>query len=193
MATPRLCLVLDCGKRHKARGYCENHWHRLMKHGDPLGGRTPVGEITKYVRDVVLAYSADDCLVWPYARNRKGYGVTPGGIASRLICAAVNGPPPTPKHEASHSCGSGHLGCVNPKHLSWKTSAGNKADAAKHGTQVKGASHGAALLTDADVINIRRLSVHTKRRELAKRYGVANNTIAAILTGVTWKHLSNQE
>lgn len=43
----RRCEVAGCGREHKARGYCNTHWMRWRKHGDPLddalidGGHLP--------------------------------------------------------------------------------------------------------------------------------------------------------
>lgn len=34
----RRCEVAGCGREHKARGYCNTHWMRWRKHGDPLAG-----------------------------------------------------------------------------------------------------------------------------------------------------------
>lgn len=35
----RCCSVEDCGRPVRARGWCNPHWHRWYRHGDPLGGR----------------------------------------------------------------------------------------------------------------------------------------------------------
>lgn len=32
----RVCEIEDCEKRHKARGWCDMHYHRWQTHGDPL-------------------------------------------------------------------------------------------------------------------------------------------------------------
>ena len=36
MATVKLCSVADCGKPHSKRGYCNTHFLRWKRHGDPL-------------------------------------------------------------------------------------------------------------------------------------------------------------
>lgn len=35
----RTCSIEGCGKKHKARGYCNAHYRLLLKHGDPAGVR----------------------------------------------------------------------------------------------------------------------------------------------------------
>lgn len=34
----RICQIDGCGRKHVARGLCGAHYHRLSRHGDPLGG-----------------------------------------------------------------------------------------------------------------------------------------------------------
>ena len=48
---------------------------RLKRHGDPLGGRIQVGVSTKFYRESVATYEGEECLIWPLARDRKGYAV----------------------------------------------------------------------------------------------------------------------
>jgi len=135
-----ICSVAGCGKGGKiVRGLCGTHYRRWQRHGDPLAGRyrAPNGEPQRYLSDVVLAHKSDECLIWPYARDGKGYaavvidGVTV--VAPRMVCESVNGPPPTPEHETAHSCGRGHEGCINPGHLRWATREENQGDRIEHG------------------------------------------------------------
>lgn len=37
----RTCAIDDCGKAPVGRGWCEAHYRRARRHGDPLGGRHP--------------------------------------------------------------------------------------------------------------------------------------------------------
>lgn len=140
MANPKLCSIPDCGKPIKSRGWCTGHYQRWNKHGNPLGGGTSPGEALRFYREVVLPYDGDECLVWPYATKFDGYGMLwlagRPHIVSRLVCEDANGPAPTPKHDAAHSCGQGRLGCVAKRHLSWKTRLENVADSIAHGTFV---------------------------------------------------------
>jgi hypothetical protein len=147
MATPRLCSIEGCGKPHEAHGWCGPHYKRWLRHGDPLAGRnTSPGEAERFFCEIVLAHEGDECLSWPYSRNTKGYGKVRLGrrshIVSRLACELVHGPAKSPVYEAAHSCGNGHLGCVNPQHLSWKTRRENEADKFIHGTRSRGGAPG---------------------------------------------------
>lgn len=193
MAHRGICIVPGCGNGGKlVRGYCRKHYGRWQRHGDPLGGRTFDGEPQDYYREVVLTYEGDECLIWPYARGSDGYGRMFTGerqeIVPRRLCEDVNGPPPTPKHEAAHSCGRGHEACCTKRHLSWKTPKENKADMIGHGTICRGERHGAAKLTDADVLAIRATS-HPNQCELGRQYNVNSSLIGLILKRKIWKHI----
>jgi hypothetical protein len=78
-----------------------------------------------------INYTGTDCLRWPFYVDRFGYArlrrlrMKYGTIS---VSSAVCGPPPTPKHEAAHSCHNGCSGCVNNKHLRWATHRDNSAD-----------------------------------------------------------------
>jgi hypothetical protein len=136
-------------------------------------------------------YTGDDCLTWPYGTDSKGYGrISLDGkerIVSRLVCKAAHGEPPTPKHEAAHSCGKGHLACINPHHLSWKTPAQNRADCIVHGTHIRGSDHKVAKL-DAERVRTIRLELlrGVRQKDLAKRFGVSRGTVSDIASRRLW-------
>lgn len=152
------------------------------------------GEAKQFYTDVVLTYEGSNCLFWPYNRNSFGYGRLKCGrdnlSVHRLVCEAQHGPPPTPGHEAAHSCGRGHLGCVSRWHLSWKTKAGNQADRVDHGTSNHGARNGRSKLTEADVLAIITLKGKSPKREIADRFGVSVETVSHIHTGRKWGWLT---
>jgi hypothetical protein len=113
-------------------GFCWKHWDRWRRHGSPLKGRAFRGEPLRYFREVVLLFGGDNCLSWPYSRNKQGYGIlrTEEGstrLVHRLACEAVHGSPPFPRAVAGHSCHAGQFGCVNPQHVSWMTQGDNIA------------------------------------------------------------------
>lgn len=191
----RTCSVDGCDKRHSFHGYCGAHAMRLKQHGDPLGGGTAWGETDRFFREVVLTYVGDECLFWPYNKNTQGYGQMqrdgrPKSV-HRIVCEAEHGPPPTPKHEAAHSCGNGHLACVTKHHLSWKTHADNAADTVIHGTSLRGTKNPFAKLTEAQVVEIRALRGTMSQRRIAEEFGVAQSQISCVLSGRTWGWLSS--
>ena len=192
------CKIEGCKREAAARDLCSSHYQRWRRHGDPLGGRVSPGEPERYLRETVLSYAGDECLPWPYGRC-QGYAVLHTGsearstIVSRRVCRAVHGPPPTPKHEAAHSCGKGHEGCVNPNHLRWATHQENMEEMVAHGTAQRGENHGNAKLTAEDVHEIRRLQGKMSQQEIGDLFGVWHSTIWLIHSRKTWAHLPDEE
>jgi hypothetical protein len=135
------------------------------------------------------SYDGSDCLIWPFARTTAGYGCFGHEgehyRAHRYMCRLVNGPPPTPKHEAAHSCGRGHDACVHPKHLSWKTRKENQDDRIAHGTVPKRPRR--VMLTPEQVIEIRAAQGRETTASLMARFNTSHSNILDIQRGVTWK------
>jgi hypothetical protein len=193
----RLCSIPGCGKPYDSKGYCNAHYKRLRKHGDPLGGGTSKGALMRFIHEVALRHAGGECLAWPYAKKDDGYGTVyvdgKTAIVSRYVCELVNGPPPTPYHEAAHSCGKGHESCIAPGHLEWKTQAQNQADKLIHGTIRRGERCGTAKLTEPEAREIISMKGVEPQSSLAKRFGVARSTVAEIHCGENWAWLSNAE
>lgn len=172
------------------RGFCAPHYKRWWRYGDPLEGGTDQGEPLRWLREVAMPFDGDECLIWPFARSVDGYArVTIDGEkrqVSRVICEEVNGVPPSPNHEAAHSCAKGHLGCVTKGHLSWKTKVGNEADKLIHGTIARGERNGLSKLTEEDVREIRLLTETLSQQKIAHRFGVSQTTIGFVLRRETW-------
>lgn len=137
-------------------------------------------------------FNGVDCLIWPFSRDKQGRALLSiSGTTkktSRIMCEYRHGPPPTHKHHATHSCGKGHLGCVNGSHLRWATHKENMADMIIHGTQSRGERHGAAKLTEADVLAIRSMT-GVLRKEIAAIFGVSRTNINAIMRRKSWDWL----
>lgn len=138
-----------------------------------------------------VGYQGDDCLKWPFATTRGRGALQHNGLrlyAAREMCRLAHGEPPSPDHEAAHSCGKGHEGCTNPRHLSWKTRAENRRDCAEHGTNYRGARNASAgKLTYDQAVEIRALKGSATADVVAERYGVSPTAIYLIWKGQTFK------
>ena len=196
MAKQSICSVDGCGKAHLAKGFCSGHCQRFVKYGSPFGGSTPKGSLLKFVNETAVPSTSNDCIKWPFGTDGHGYGVIAiGGVsqkAHRYICKVVHGEPPTAKHEAAHSCGNGHLGCVNPNHLSWKTHKSNHEDRISHGTSNRGEMNGSSALSRDAVADIRRLKNIKTQSEIAKQFGVSREAISHIHRRTTWAWLDQE-
>ncbi|RLC72469.1 MAG: hypothetical protein DRI81_16345 [Chloroflexi bacterium] len=73
--------------------------------------------------------------------------------------------------------------------LAWGTPKENVADKVRHGTMLWGERQSGAKLTDADVLEIRRIYQAGMGPALAKRYNVSVNTIIRVVTGHRFGHL----
>ena len=117
------CKVEGCSELSVGRGHCSKHWQRWRRNGHTDLVRPKVGEPLRFLNEVVLTYSGDECLIWPFAQSH-GYGQMNfhGRVVEvhRLVCELVNGDPPTPRHIAMHSCNN-DLACVTPRHIRWGT------------------------------------------------------------------------
>lgn len=133
-------------------------------------------------------YRGDECKIWPFARTTSGYAKTTRlegrkqYLAHRWICEKINGPAPSPKHEVSHSCGMGHIGCVTPRHLSWKTPSENRLEKRRHGT----AWIGGNKLVPEQVKKIRSIGSGMTQQQIATLFGISQSNVCMILTGKTW-------
>lgn len=176
------------------RNLCSSHYTRLRRHGDPMGGKhgtTKPGTLMKWIYDHVN-YEGDDCLPWPFGKLLNGRGQIEidgkSTLAHRVMCRKKRGDPPDESFHAAHSCGNGHLACINPNHLLWKTPVQNEADKRVHGTVVHGEANNKTKLTERQVLTIREMQGRTV--DIAARYGVTKETINNIRAGRTWKHLA---
>lgn len=137
-----------------------------------------------------INYQHDYCLIWPFSLTR-GYGrfIFHGEAyyAHRFMCELAHGPAPSPAHQASHSCGRGAEGCVNPNHLAWKSSSENQLDKRVHGTAYRAGKRW--KLKPAQVLEIRTLKGQKTQGEIAEMYGVGRQNIGAIMTGKSWPNL----
>lgn len=136
-----------------------------------------------------IGYSSQYCLIWPFGRDNHGYGqLSVGGKwwkAHAWMCVAINGPRPSPEHQASHSCGNGHKGCVNPLHLSWKTRSENHLDRRRHGTAVTTRCGNRPKITPRATAQIIALKGKCSQETVAQAFDISKPTVRRIWGGKT--------
>ncbi len=81
--------------------------------------------------------------------------------------------------------------CVNPQHLEIGTNAKNIRDAWERGLGPIGSKNGHAKLTEADVMNIRRMG-DFQGHFLARFFGVSDVTISMIRHNNVWKSIGGK-
>lgn len=136
----------------------------------------------------LLTDAPPTCVTWPMCRDLNGYGrIGHEGKAQwahNLMCRLAHGEPPSSKHEATHSCGNGKEGCVNPRHLSWGTKSRNQLDRRFHGT--KALSNYRSVnrkLMPEDVAAIWAMKGQKTQREIAAQFNIADATVRDIYAG----------
>lgn len=188
-----------CRRSSYSRGLCRLHYERRRR-------GTPCGSKIKAVRGAGLAFllanvehSDHECLTWPFGRTYKGYAQTGrtsvNGVqtdnACRLMCALAHGAPPSPSHQAAHSCGNGHLGCVNPRHLRWATPKENSADMILHGTSGR---RNPVVVSNLSADQIRAIFADARpAKVISKEFGVPCKCVDAIRQGRSWRSVTGAQ
>ncbi len=185
-----ICAVEGCSRVVQSKGYCDPHYKRFWRYGDPLGGSTPRGALLAFLKDLI-GHQGEDCVKWPYGGDDNGYGMLKfegkTQTASRVMCILEHGPPEDPKHEAAHNCGKGNEGCVNPRHLRWASHADNQRDRLDHGTHNRGGQRRSNhQMTEDTVVEIRRRRADGERfTEIAASLGLNADAVRAAANGRT--------
>ena len=132
MTVDRICSVADCAKPIKGRGWCQVHYQRWYKFGDP---NVPVKDVSvdpvARFADGVAVGAVDECWRWVRSTNQYGYGQTKmwdkNRLAHRVAYELWVGPIPDGL-ELDHLCSNRR--CCNPAHLEPVTQAENVRRAA---------------------------------------------------------------
>lgn len=190
MTKQMICSIDSCGNAGRITlGLCATHYQRMRRHGDPNKTVIKVtrrGEAAAFFENEVLNCVSDECLIWPFNKTEGRGQIRKGGknyLVSRLACIEIYGTPPD-GYEAAHSCGKGHLGCVNPKHLRWAAHSENEADKIGHGTSQHGERNNMAKLSDAQVAQIRDMAGDHTHKAISEIFGVSRSSVGLILQGL---------
>lgn len=189
----RMCSILGCEKRHYGGSFCQMHYARNRRNGNPLvSKKRPNGTTKKWLTEVALTWDSEVCLIYPHGIGSHGYGEA--NIDGRKVCAHVficeekHGPKPTPDHEVAHSCRT-NKACVNWRHVRWATRIENMRDKFAHGTINRGEAHGLAMLSRDDVLAIR--SATGRQIDIGDQFGVSQQTVSDIKNRRRWAWLQS--
>lgn len=173
------------------------HLTRLRRYGDPLYQKrlrnVPIED--RYWWYVIKGEHPDDCWDWRGSTYGFGYGAlrTSGrkkAGAHRISWEVHNGEIPEGMW-VLHTCDNPP--CTNPKHLYLGDRIDNVRDMHNRGRAFSFGpnEHPLAKLTESDVLAIRAsfAGARGEKAALARKYGVAKPTIAAVLDRRTWAWL----
>lgn len=109
-------------------------------------------------------------------------------LVHRLVCEAFHGPAPSGTHQAAH--GNGIRNDNRPENIRWCLPAENCADKVLHGTAGIGERHSMAVLTAAQVAEIRARYVKGRGNgsfALAREFGIHPKHLRRVAIRDCWK------
>ena len=126
--TKKICSVDGCDGIARTRGWCQTHYTRWLKHGDPESVAFVMTETPEEAFALRTEWRGD-CLIWVGYTKPNGYGrIYVNGKqqqAHRYAWERVNGPIPDGMHiDHKDHCSTS---CVNIDHLRLATVAQNNS------------------------------------------------------------------
>lgn len=124
------------------------------------------GDVRRWLDNVALTFERNECLAFPFSKDRHGYGrinISGKYIGAHVYVAERVLPTrPSSTHEVCHTCANGSGGCVAPLHLTWGTRRENVNDAIRDGTfspppHPSGEQHPRARFSDEQIAYALRL------------------------------------
>ena len=178
------CLTPNTRLRN---GLCNSHYSRMWRYGDPNAGAASRAEIASWI-EKFSKVDSDECTIWPFGRDTYGYAMLGSVRVHRVVCEQANGKPKDGA-VARHTCGNGHLGCINRRHLVWGSRKDNQQDMVSHGRSLRGRRARSNVLSSDDVRRIRALDGTASHSEIAEQFGVSRSNVSAILAKKSWAWL----
>lgn len=147
--------------------------------------RVSPGSTDRFIAE--LSACDENCVIWPFAKNKSGYGITKRQYAHRVAFVKFHGEIPDGM-VVMHSCDN--PSCVNPAHLRAGSQKENLEDRRNKNRHPKGILSGTARLNDALVKDAREKHRNgISSVKLARIYGVSQSAMWYALSGKTWGHV----
>ena len=185
------CSVEHCVNHVRSAGsvFCEKHYMRNRRHGDPHGGFTRDSSVPYQEWFWQQVEKTDACWLWSRGRDSCGYGtlmredgsadrahrmawiLTFGEIADGLfVCHKCDNPP-----------------CCRPDHLFLGSQKDNMQDAARKNRTVFGEQH-STQFTEKDVVEMRLArSSGLSYAAIGYQFSCSPGTVRNIVTGIQWR------
>jgi len=185
----KLCSIEGCISNIFQLEYCNKHYKRWYRHGDPHYKRKTMME-RFYDKIDLIPFST--CWYWSGYLDKNGYGslkINKSTKRAHRISYEIHKEPIPSGLIVMHSCDTPT--CVNPDHLLVGTYAENSADMVKKGrsNSARGERSGSSKLKEKDIIEIRDLLNVIPKNKIAALYGVNRGVIYKIMTRRIWSHV----
>lgn len=139
----------------------------------------------------LISQTTDQCILWPYASNKAGYGIIciegKNRRASAVAWELTNGTRIPKGKEACHNCDNPP--CINPRHIFAGTHKENMQDSSSKRRMTHGEKHYHARITE-DIVRMIRNSNKTSK-ELSEQLGLNPGHICVIRQRKIWKHVTS--
>jgi len=185
----KICKLEGCGTSHYGHGYCEKHYGRNKRCGDPTV--TLIRERGSDLKTFLLSnreISKNGCWNYLGVLHATGYAVITINkkqegvhrVSWKLFKGEIPG-----GLWVLHKCDNRK--CFNPEHLFLGTQKDNMTDMVNKRRSAFGVKNSHAKLDGKKVKEIR--NSEKSARELARVYGVGQITIRRVVRRKTWKHV----
>lgn len=193
----RLCTITGCQKIHYGKGYCQMHYLRSYRNGDP-NIKKPSGKnchlltLKERFEDKFIKGDKKECWLWQ-ASISNGYGnltyKNKSYIASRVSYQLYIGEIKSNMF-VCHKCDNPL--CVNPNHLFLGSPTDNVKDMMSKQRSAKGEDHSQAKLINSDVVKIKEMlkKQNFTDQTIADLFNVKRETINRIKLNKAWKHIT---
>lgn len=190
-----MCKIEGCNGAHCALGFCEKHYKRFRRYGNPLGGiKNHASLEERFWRYVV---KSEQCWSWSGNKSRSGYGRVSTGsksegytLAHRFSWELHNNQKIPAGMFVMHKCDNPE--CSNPDHLMLGTPKENTQDMISKGRKrvvaPAGAGNGKSILDEEKVRFIRASNL--SHAEVGRILDVSPNCVRGVRTGRTWSHVT---
>lgn len=191
---PKKCLVAECERNSTTAGYCQKHYVRNKKYGNPHTVLRKHGEgktfAERFWSRVDKTTNSNGCWEWQGTIEKTGYGHVEykGKTWKTHRMAWLLTYEKVPVNCILHACDNRK--CVNPNHLREGTHKENSQDMVKRKRSLFGEKQNSAKITDEIVKSVRQMLANGKtQKEVTEILNLSFNIVHGIKSGRTWKHV----
>lgn len=193
------CKINSCSNKVYSRGFCQ--MHNLYDKGkafEPSKNRkAAAGEAQKFFTDA-LNTDHQECIDWPFKKSYGGRGQIKVNGKMESVTREIMRRKGILTDENKNLlvlhkplvCNNGS--CINHNHLMLGTQKQNMSHRLIDGTDCRGEKNYLAKVSEADVLEIYRLSWSREmtQKDIGNMFGITQSAVHLIKAGKNWSHLT---